>query len=76
MGKDGKKEDGAPLRWLGRSQLLGQHRDGPEGLSRELQEPQSAMEMVISMCFTCVLHMTRCLRVCSGSLGASWELSA
>ena len=54
-------------RWLGSVPALGLHRDGPKGPSHvwELQEPQSAMEMVISMCFMCVLHMTRCLRVCA-----------
>lgn len=30
--------------------------------------------MVICVCFTCVLHMTRGPSLFSGSLGASWEL--
>lgn len=58
VGKDGRKKTELP-------QVARQcpgfclHREGPKGPSHvwELQEPQSAMEMVISMCFTCVLYI-------------------
>lgn len=79
-GQDGRKEAELPSGVAKVSQLPGlQGRPkGPFSCVGAAGATQSAMEMVIFyVFFTCVLHMTRCLRVCSqAALGASWEASS